>query len=307
MPEIIDLLGGAHRIKTRVRGFAPWQPRAATKALLEQVQAVLAEYAEFLPLTVRQIYYRLVGAHDYEKTDEAYRRLGEHLTRARRARLIPMTAIRDDGGARHGGTGWTDAAAFLEHIRRMAAGYRQDRTAGQPVRLMVLCEAAGMVPQLGRITDPFDIAVISSGGFESVAEQYALAREIAGEDRPVEILHIGDHDPSGAHLILSLMENIEAFVRELGGEVRFTRLAVTPEQITQFALPTAPPKPTDNRAFAGQTCQVEALPPDILANILRSAIAMRLDFSAYERVLEQEETARRRLVAMIAAGLPEEG
>src|SRR5262245_31244272 len=91
------LLGGVQRVRTRVRGFAPWSPEKATLALLDQVRGVLDEYAAHLPLTIRQIFYRLVGAHDYEKTERAYQRLAEHLNRARRARSIPMDVIRDDG------------------------------------------------------------------------------------------------------------------------------------------------------------------------------------------------------------------
>jgi hypothetical protein len=70
---------------------------------------------------------------------------------------------------------------------------------------------------------------------------------------------------------------------------------VTPEQITRYSLPTAPPKPTDSRAFRGQTCQVEALAPDVLAQILRNAIEERIDHRALDRVLERERTARREL------------
>jgi hypothetical protein len=91
------LLGGATRIRTRVRGFAPWSPRQDTQRLLDLVQSVLDEYRDNLPLTVRQIFYRLVGAHGYEKTEHAYDRLAEHLSRARRASIISMDAIRDDG------------------------------------------------------------------------------------------------------------------------------------------------------------------------------------------------------------------
>ena len=79
------LLGGARRVRTRVRGFAPWAPRGTTLELLEQVRGVLDEYEDYLPLTIRQIFYRLVGAHNYEKTEHAYARLCEHLNRARRA------------------------------------------------------------------------------------------------------------------------------------------------------------------------------------------------------------------------------
>jgi hypothetical protein len=52
----------------RPRGFIDrWQPRAETQALLDQVIRVLAEYAEQLPLTLRQIFCRLVGAYGYQK------------------------------------------------------------------------------------------------------------------------------------------------------------------------------------------------------------------------------------------------
>jgi hypothetical protein len=57
------LLGGARRGRTRVRGFAPWRPAPDTLALLDLTRAVLVEYAAYLPLTLRQVFYRLVGAH----------------------------------------------------------------------------------------------------------------------------------------------------------------------------------------------------------------------------------------------------
>jgi hypothetical protein len=69
-----DLLGGAQRKRVRVRGFAPWVPRGHTLRLLDQVRAVLGEYEDYLPLTIRQIFYRLVGAHNYEKEERAYER-----------------------------------------------------------------------------------------------------------------------------------------------------------------------------------------------------------------------------------------
>jgi hypothetical protein len=47
----------------------------------------------------------------------------------------------------------------------------------------------------------------------------------------------------------------------------FTRLAVTPAQITELELSTAPAKEIDRRSFAGETTQVEAIPPDVLAAI----------------------------------------
>ena len=287
-----DLLGGATRGKTRPRGFVDWRPQAATLALLERVRDVLAEYAEYLPLTVRQVFYRLVGAHGYDKTENAYERLCEALNRARRAELIDMDAIRDGGGARVDPDFWADAHQLLRSYRAAARDFRLDRQEGQPTRLLLVCEAAGMVPQLARAVEGYGLPVISSGGFESVTEKHQLALDLASHLMPVEVLHIGDHDPSGAHLFLALAEDVEAFGLRYGLEITFTRLAVIPDQIEALALPTAPEKATDNRAFEGETCQAEAIAPDELARIIREAIDERLDRKAYEEVLEREIAIR---------------
>jgi hypothetical protein len=295
------LLGGAQRRSTRPRGFAPWSPRADTEVLLDQVRAVFDEYEDYLPLTIRQIFYRLVGKYEYEKTERAYDRLCEHLNRARRARLIPMSAIRDDGGTVIRPFFYESATQFLDTCRARADNLRLDRTAGQKTRLVVLCEAEGMAPQLERTTNPFGLLVRGGGGFDSTTYRHKFASQLIDDDRPTEVLHVGDHDPSGAHLFLSFAEDVEAFARELGGKITFTRLAVTPQQITRYRLPTAPPKATDNRAFTGQTCQAEALAPDDLAAILRGAIEARIDRRIYESVLRRERAVRRELIRKLEA------
>ena len=287
-----DLLGGAIRGKTRPRGFIDWKPQAATVALLDQVRDVLDEYADYLPMTVRQVFYRLVGAHGYDKTERAYERLSESLNRARRAELVPMDAIRDGGTARVEPIFWQDADDFLSGYRDAARAFRLDRQDGQPIRLLLLCEAAGMVPQLARTVRDYGLPVISSGGFESVTEKHELALDLARYGEPIEVLHIGDHDPSGAHLFLALAEDVEAFGLRYGLDVTFTRLAVIPDQIEALALPTAPAKATDNRAFMGETCQAEAIAPDDLARIIQEAIDDRLDREAYEDVLDREQATR---------------
>jgi hypothetical protein len=297
----VDLLGGAERHATRVRGFVPWSPQRGTVQVLDQVRAVLAEYADYLPLTIRQIFYRLVGAYDYPKTEPAYQRLGYYLNRARRAEIIEMAAIRDDGGQRLENYGWPSAKNYLDYLRHHAADdFRLDRTEGQSLRLAVMCEAAGMAPQLAQIAGEYDIAVISSGGFESVTEKYRLARDLVGVDLPAEVLHIGDHDPSGAHLLMSLAEDVAAFADRWGGDINFVRLAVTPDQVDALSLPTAPAKPSDNRAFHGETCQAEAIAPDVLAAMLREAIENRIDADAYAAVLEREAVARDQIVRALS-------
>jgi hypothetical protein len=71
----------------RARGFIEWRPHAETWELLHRIRHVLDEYVEQLPLTLRQIFYILVG-HAYEKTERAYERLCETSNKARCAKVI---------------------------------------------------------------------------------------------------------------------------------------------------------------------------------------------------------------------------
>jgi hypothetical protein len=129
-------------------------------------------------ITFLKIFYRLVGVYEYEKTENAYERLGEMLTKARRARMISMDSIRDDGGATQEPWAHDSPQDFLASVRVLAEGYRRDRTEGQTRKLMLFCEAAGMVPQLAALANPYGLPVTSSGGFDSLTDKHGLAKKI---------------------------------------------------------------------------------------------------------------------------------
>jgi hypothetical protein len=85
------------------RGFVDdWRPQRPTLRLLDQVLEILTEYHEQLPLTLRQIFYRMVARYDYEKSERSYDKLSAVLTMARRARWETnegeplIEAMRDD-------------------------------------------------------------------------------------------------------------------------------------------------------------------------------------------------------------------
>jgi hypothetical protein len=154
-----------------------------------------------------------------------------------------------------------------------------------------------MVPQIERIADPYGISVQSAGGFDSLTCKHDLALKL-GEWPAVEILHIGDYDPSGAHIFSSLAEDVQALARDLGkaGKLMFSRLVVTRQQIDELRLPTAPPKETDRRSFNDtETVQAEAIPPDVLARIVQNAIDQRVNSDIYRDVLERETCIRQQL------------
>jgi hypothetical protein len=280
-------------------GFiSKWDPRPETVLLLDQVKAVLELYEHLLPLTLRQIFYRLVGAHDYEKSEKAYNRLKAKLILARRAQIIPMTAIRDDGNViERGWGGYADADVAYEAIMdsaRFSAEYLTlDRRRGQERHLVVWCEAAGMVPQLATIANPYAVDTVSGGGFDSLTLKHQVGQEWS--QHPTTILHVGDLDKAGVDIFAALAADVTAFAQAYGGDLRFERIAVTTEQAEHFRLSPGLAKPGQ----VGDSYQAEALDPSDLADIVKQAIESRLDMDAWRGVLAAEPAARREVMARL--------
>lgn len=311
---------------SRPRGYAAWNPRTETLSVLDDVRSVLHEYQAHLPLTARQIFYRLVGQYEFEKTERAYARLCEYLVRARRAQMIDFEAIRDDGTVHNSFLRFTSPRDFWRNVQENADYYSRDKLEDQPVHVELWCEAAGMVPQLERVANPYSVPVYSTGGFSSVTVTYEIADRALQRDKPTVFLHVGDFDPSGESIFDAMTRDAQAFllnrlVWEIergdregdtedvapGGRLRMgaelangypnllaTRVALTGDQVDEYGLPTAPPKATDTRSvnWIGDTCQLEAMPPDTLADVVRGAIEDVLDLDLLDEIREQERDER---------------
>lgn len=289
----------------RSRGYKDdYRPHRSTRKLLDAVQTVLDEYREHWPLTVRQIFYRLVGAHGFDKSEKFYSKLCHHLAMARRGRVIPFEAIRDDGVTTVPFEHYADADDFRLTMRLKAQSYRRDVMANQDLHIEIWCEAAGMIMQLAKIAEPYSIPVFSSSGFDSVTAKYDLARRICSLGLPALILHLGDFDPSGEAMFKVIEEDVGAFVaadRPWGTcTVEFKRIALTAAQVVEFGLPTAPPKSTDSRskAWQGETCQLEALAPDQIAELLGAAILDAIDVGQLETDRFEEKLERKHLTRL---------
>lgn len=284
-------------------------PRAKTQPLLDNVREILDQYAEQLPLTLRQVFYRLVAAYGYEKTEQAYDRLGETLNRARRARVIPFEVIRDDGSDN---MMWPREFLSPEDFWRMLEEQVEDFTLsaqeGQAQYLELWVEAAGMKEMAFNAVNPkYGVPVFPSGGFDSTTIKYGAACRFLEHDRPTVVLHVGDYDPSGVSLFVAVSEDISAFYVDLGGEQppEFVRAAVIRDQIDRYGLPTAPPKKSDKRSVFTDTItvQAEALPPDVLQAEIVAAVEPFIDHEAldsqrarsaaeHERLLREVEERR---------------
>jgi hypothetical protein len=286
----------------RDKGYVPsWHPHGKTRQLLAQVDQILDEYEEQLPLTVRQVFYVLVGRYGYSKTEAASDALAEKLVTARRAGRVDWRKLRDDTlTIRPPYKRFANESDFFEFLGdRFVETYETDPTIGQTVALEVWCEAAGMTRQLERVADPYGVTVYSGSGFDSLTTKLAtveriVERQYQGRGKQTVILRIGDFDPSGRSIIDSFAADVWAFLAEyplyadgtradLSDLLEVRHVAVTEEQVDEHNLQTEPQKPKDKRAgHMPRTVQAEALPPDVLANELRDAIEDELDVGVLE-------------------------
>ena len=142
---------------------------------------------------------------------------------------------------------------------------------------------------------------------------HQIADRITRRDAPTAFLHVGDFDPSGESIFVSMAQDIGAFVAEItgrslepatghvAGEFSPQRVALTREQVYQYNLPTVPPKSSDSRSarWDGETTQAEAMPPDLLEEVVRDAVYQHIDQLTLDRTLGRERSQREEILEVL--------
>jgi hypothetical protein len=137
-----------------------------------------------------------------------------------------------------------------------------------------------------------------SRGFSSITYLHSAAENIAEQDKPTFIYYFGDHDPSGVVVDRKIEQGLREFAPD--ADIHFERVAVRPEQIIEWGLPTRPTKKTDSRSksFEGESVEVDAIEPARLRQIVRECIQRHVDRSALE-VLKAAERSERELFSRL--------
>ena len=146
------------------------------------------------------------------------------------------------------------------------------------------------------VTSMYDVPLMVARGYASLSFLHSAAEYIGKLDVPTYIYHLGDFDPSG----VNAGEKIEQTLREMApdAEISFERLAVTPEQIRAWDLPTRPTKRSDSRSkgFGDISVELDAIAPEQLRELVREAIEQHLPAEQFE-ILKAAEESERRLIA----------
>lgn len=258
-------------------------------AKLNKVRATLEELKAYKPLTLRQVYYQLVGKGYIENKVSQYTMLSGLLKHARIDGYISWEDIEDRVRTYHDLTGWEDSGEYIRgSLKQFLTGYRRDLLQTQVIYPEIWIEKDALASIFTRVASPYTIPVVVCRGFSSVSflNDYKQRLRYQGDKRPV-LLYFGDFDPSGVEMLRAM----EITLREelLVEGIEFKRVALLKEDISRYRLPHSPEalKKTDSRAskhieqYGELAVELDALPPAVLEEKIRTAIERELDMEAY--------------------------
>jgi hypothetical protein len=264
----------------------------------ERHQALLAIAATMQPMTVRQVFYQAAIGGIVDKSEAGYAKVQRALVNLRRAGRLPFDWIADNARWQRKPRSFRDPA---EALRQTARFYRKALWAHADEYVEVWLEKDALSAVVYEVTAEFDVPLMVARGYASLSFLHEAAEAIAAEDRPTHIYHFGDFDPSGVDAANKIEETLRAFAHE--ADISFTRLAVIPEQITAWNLPTRPTKVTDSRSkgFGDISVELDAIAAPRLRQIVRGAIERHLPPERLAVLKAAEESEREFLRTWAAA------
>jgi hypothetical protein len=266
----------------------------ASKAEIEQRRNDLYSIVSAMrPMTVRQVFYQATVRGVVEKTEAGYAKIQTDLALMRRGGLLPYHWLADNTRWQRNPRTFGSVKEALDYTAKF---YRKALWAGADSYVEIWLEKDALSGVLYPVTDAYDVPLMVARGYSSLSFLHSAAEYINILDVPAYIYHLGDFDPSG----VNAGEKIEQTLRELApdAEISFERIAVTPEQIAAWNLPTRPTKMSDSRAkgFGEISVELDAIEPGRLRAIVKDAIEQHLPAEQYE-ILKVSEASERQLIA----------
>lgn len=285
--------------------------RRATKVDLAVLDAALIDLIAEAgpPVTARQVYYMAAGRQLIEKHDRDYRKILRRLSSMRDDGAIPWAWIADN-------TRWVRQARTFDDLDdaldEWQAQYRRDYWRDQPRRVELWVESDSIASFIADRVYPLGVPLYVCRGQASRTYIRAAVEEARADGKPIDILYVGDFDPSGLAIDRSLMSRYSGYGDDV--DVSIERIGVTAEQIREYELEGNPAKRSDpNFARFEVTCQslgmepeayeTEALPASALRQIVADAIWSRVDVGLWQAVADYERLERDQLRALMDRGI----
>lgn len=270
---------------------------------LNKVIEILNELEDFFPLTLRQVYYQMVGKQYIENNQSQYIGLSKLIKWARIDGLIPWDVIHDRVRVIHHLTGFSNSERFInQETDYFLEGYRRNRVQSQDKYIEIWIEKDALASVFQKVASPYSISVVVCRGFASVSFLHDFVNRLERHtDKEPVMLYFGDFDPSGKEMLPAMETTLRDEMNS--PYVEFKRIALTPEQIQEHRLPHNPSalKRSDTRAqkhieqYGYLAVELDALRPDVLIDITTQAIENEIDMALYEEEIHTEATEREHL------------
>ena len=277
----------------------PTKRSRRTKAEMDRIRgAIYDALCNDNPMTVRQVFYRMVSEGVIDKTEGEYKStIVRLLGQMRRRKVIPYGWISDSTRWMRKPRSFDSLEDALQHTART---YRRSLWACQPHYVEVWLEKNALAGVLYEETSMWDVPLMVVVGYSSITYLYEAAENIAECGKPAFLYYFGDNDPSGVDIDRFVQRELRSHAPD--AEIHFERVAVTPEQIKRWDLPTRPTKSTDSRSkkFRGESVEVDAIPSDRLRELVRDCIQRHVSEADLESVKRVEELERQTLAKVAA-------
>jgi hypothetical protein len=241
------------------------------------------------PMTIRQLFYRLVSQGLIPNDRKNYQLVSRIMTKAREDGRIPFEYITDRSRPEYKPNVWNDAAGYASAVQK---SYRKDYWATQPNHVEIWVEKDAIIGSIEDVTNELGVTVRVGRGFLSTTRAHEIAERFNNIEKPITVFYLGDHDPSGQAIETDLFNRI----REYGsGSFTLERLAIFKKDIADYKLPPLRIKQTDSNAasfakkYGNKAVELDALPPDVLRERIKSAVENLIDFRPWNRAKSTEQ------------------
>jgi hypothetical protein len=263
---------------------------------IDQANLIIDEYlAQGLQLTLRQLYYQFVSRDLIPNTVQSYKNLGSLLSDARMAGLVDWDSIEDRGREPSTPSEWDSISDLVDSA---LSAFRLPRWKGQPTYAELWVEKDALSGVLEPMSREFHVTLMVNKGYSSTSAMYAASRRFrAHKGKNLQLFYLGDHDPSGEDMVRDVQDRLALF----GAEVGVTKIGLTMAQVRQFKPPPNPAKMTDSRAakyvdeHGAQSWEVDALPPNVLQRLVRTAFQEVINKKQMDAVKATEEVLKNQL------------
>lgn len=257
--------------------------RGLSKKSIEIITAAYQVLDAEHPAGVRAVCYKLfttgvIPSMKKSETDKVSRLL----VHARESRIIPWGWIVDETRETATLSAWSDPEDYFETV---ALAFRKDMWHTQPERVLLVSEKATINGALAPIINRFSIPFLVMHGFGSATAIHDLAQQTSYADHRLNILYVGDWDPSG--LCMSEIDLPRRLDRYEANNYALRRIALTADDLPGLPSFDASTKTGDGRhewfvENYGHRCyELDAMAPSALRERVEREISKHIEWTAW--------------------------